>query len=65
MQPDRSKYGLELVDINDERVLASLARIDEMSDEELRELVRDEDPAVIDAAEAIIAHRRSAERKAI
>lgn len=65
MQPDRSEYRLELADVDDERLLASLARIDAMSDEELRDLVRHEDPIVVEAAEAIIARRRSAQREAI
>ncbi len=65
MQPDRSEHALELVDVDDERVLASLKRIEAMSDEELRYLVRDEDPIVVEAAEAIIARRRSAQHEVI
>jgi hypothetical protein len=39
------------VDVKDERVRTALTRIDEMSDSELRELVRDEPPIVIGAVE--------------
>jgi hypothetical protein len=54
-----SDRGLELVEVKNERVRAALNRIDEMSDHELRELVRDEPAIVVDAAEGIIARRRS------
>jgi hypothetical protein len=50
------------VDVKDERVRTALTRIDEMSDSELRELVRDEPPIVIGAVEGIIARRKSSER---
>jgi hypothetical protein len=53
-----------LADVTDPRVLASLARVDGMSDEELRALVRGEHPMMVEAAEGIIARRRSAERQA-
>jgi hypothetical protein len=62
---DRSEHGLELAEVADPQVLSSLARIDRMNDEELRALVRNEHPMVIEAAEALIASRRSPERKAI
>lgn len=65
MQSDPSEHGLELAEITDSGVLASLTRIDAMSDEELRALVRDEHPMVVEAAEAMIARRRSAERHAL
>jgi glycosyltransferase involved in cell wall biosynthesis len=61
---DRSTRGLELAEVTDERVLASLARIDEMSDAELRELVRSEPAIVVEAAEGVIASRRTGERQA-
>jgi hypothetical protein len=54
-----------LAEVADPRVLASLARIDTMSDEELRALVRDEHPMAVAAAEAMIARRRSTERQAL
>ena len=58
-QPDR---GLQLVEVKDERVRAALRKLDEMSDSELRELVRGEPPLVVEAAEGIIARRRTAQR---
>jgi hypothetical protein len=57
-QPDR---GLQLVEVKDERVRAALRKLDEMSDSELRELVRGEPPLVVEAAEGIIARRHTAE----
>jgi len=56
---DRSKRGLQSVELNDEGVRAALVRLDEMSDAELRELVKGEAPMFVDAAEGIIARRRS------
>jgi hypothetical protein len=53
-----------LAEVTDERVLASLVRIDEMSDAELRELVRSEPSIVVEAAEGVIASRRMGERQA-
>jgi hypothetical protein len=53
-----SDRGLELVEVKNVRVRAALSRIDEMSDHELRELVRDEPAIVVDAAEGIIARRQ-------
>lgn len=58
-QPDR---GLELVALDDERVRTALKRIDEMSDGELRDMARGERQLFVDAAEGIIARRRSADR---
>jgi hypothetical protein len=55
---DRSKRGLQSVELDDERVRAGLVRLDEMSDAELRELVRGEAPMFVEAAEGIIARRR-------
>jgi hypothetical protein len=62
---DRSEHGLELAEVAHPQVLSSLARIDRMNDEELRALVRNEHPMVVEAAEALIASRRSPEREAI
>lgn len=58
-QPDR---GLQLVEVKDEKVRAALRKLDEMSDSELRELVRGEPPLVVEAAEGIIARRHMAPR---
>jgi hypothetical protein len=52
-----AKRGLQSVELNDEGVRAALVRLDEMSDAELRELVKGEDPMFVDAAEGIIARR--------
>jgi hypothetical protein len=65
VDPDGSHDRLELVDVDDERVLASLERLDEMTDEELRDLVRHEDAPVVEAAEALIARRRSGEHNVL
>ena len=59
MASDRSKRGLQSVELNDERVRAGLVRLDEMSDAELRELVQGQAPMFVEAAEGIIARRRS------
>ena len=59
MASKRSNRGLQSVELNDERVRAGLTRLDEMSDAELRELVQDEPPMFVEAAEGIIARRRS------
>jgi hypothetical protein len=56
---DRSQRGLQSVELNDERVRATLVRLDKMSDAELRELVQGEASMFVDAAEGIIARRRS------
>jgi hypothetical protein len=56
--------GLESVEVENPGVLASLERIDAMSDEELRSPVRGEHPMVVETAEAIIARRHSVERPA-
>ena len=62
MASERTKRGLELVELNDERVRAALMRIDEMSDTKLRELVRDEPPIVVEAAEGIIDRRHASQQ---
>lgn len=56
---ERSNRGLQSVELNDERVRAALVRLDEMSDAELRELVQGEAPMFVEAAEGIIARRKS------
>ena len=56
---ERSNRGLQSVELNDERVRAGLSRLDEMTDAELRELVHGEAPMFVEAAEGIIARRRS------
>jgi hypothetical protein len=61
---ERSNRGLQSVELNDERVRAGLARLDEMSDAELRELVQGEPAIFVEAAEGIIARRRSDDRPA-
>jgi hypothetical protein len=58
-QPGR---GLQLVEVNDEGVRAALMKLDEMSDGELRELVRGEPPIFVEAAEGIIARRHSTDQ---
>lgn len=63
MASERPKRGLELVDVRDERVRAALRRIDELSDGELREIVRGEPTIVVEAAEGIIARRRTTEQR--
>jgi hypothetical protein len=53
-QPER---GLRLVEVENEGVRAALRKIDEMSDVELRELVRGEPDIFVEAVEGIIARR--------
>jgi hypothetical protein len=60
---EREMHGLRLVDVQDERVLASLDRIRSMGDDDLRGLARDEHRAVVEAADAIIASRESKARE--
>ena len=59
MASEPAKRGLQSVELNDEGVRAALVRLDEMTDAELRELVKGEAPMFVDAAEGIIARRRS------
>ncbi len=59
MASKRSNRGLQSVELDDERVRAGLTRLDEMSDAELRELVQGEPQIFGEAAEGIIARRRS------
>ena len=56
-----SERALELIDASP-GVAESLARVDAMTDEQLRELVAGEHPTVVEAAEAIIARRQAVER---
>lgn len=49
MASERAKRRLQLVEVNDEGVRAALVRIDEMSEDELRDLVRNEPQIFIDA----------------
>jgi hypothetical protein len=56
------EHGLELAEVRDSRVLEALARVDGMSDEDLRVLAHDEHP-MVEASEAIIAGRRATERQ--
>jgi hypothetical protein len=61
---ERTKRDLQSVQLNDERVRAALVRLDEMRDAELRELVQGEAPMFVEAAEGIIARRRSGDSPA-
>ena len=59
MASEHSDRGLRSVELNDERVRAGLVALDEMTDVELRELVKGEAPMFVEAAEGIIARRQS------
>lgn len=59
MSSPRPNGGITLVEVTNPRVLAALARIDAMSDEEIRELVDGEPPIIVEAGESIIADRRA------
>jgi hypothetical protein len=59
MSSPRPNGGFTLVEVTNPRVLESLARIDAMSDEQIRELVRDEPPILAEAGEGIIADRQA------
>ncbi len=59
MASERAKRRLQLVELNDKGVRAGLVRIDEMSEDELQELARDEPQIFVNAAEGIIARRQS------
>ena len=59
MSTPRPNGGFTLIEVTDPRVLETLARIDAMSDEEIRELVRGEPQIIVDAGEGIIADRRA------
>ena len=47
------------MEVTNPRVLEALARIDVMSDEEVRELVGGQPPIIVEAGEGIIADRRA------
>jgi hypothetical protein len=57
MSSPRPNGGFTLVDVTNPRVLEALARVDAMSDEQIRELVRDEPPIIVEAGEDFIADR--------
>jgi hypothetical protein len=57
MSADRALSGFKLIEVSEPGVLASIARIDAMSDDEIRELARDEPDIIVGAAEGIIAER--------
>ena len=57
MRSDHGLGGFKLIEVTEPGILASLERIDAMSDEEIRELARDEPQVIVDAAEGIIADR--------
>lgn len=61
MASERAKHRLHLVEVNDEGVRAALVSIDEMSKDELRDLVRNEPQIFIDAVEGIIVRRQYGE----
>ena len=49
--------GFELIEIDDPGILASLHRVDAMSDDQIRDLVRGEPQIIVNAAEYLIAER--------
>jgi hypothetical protein len=57
MRSDRGVGGFKLIEVTEPGILASLERIDAMSDVEIRELARGEPQIIVDAAEGIIADR--------
>jgi hypothetical protein len=57
MSTGPTRSGFKLIDVDDPGVLESLARIDAMSDEQIRELAQGEPQIMVDAAEHIIAKR--------
>jgi hypothetical protein len=63
MNAQSSELALELIETSP-GVTEALDRIDAMSDPELRALVADEHPMVVEAANAIIARRQAADRTA-
>jgi hypothetical protein len=62
MSSEPRDRGLQLVEVKDEGVRAALRKLDEMSDSELRELVRGEPQLFVEAAEGIIARRHATQR---
>lgn len=63
MNPQSSERALELIETSP-GVAEALARVDGMSDAELRVLVANEHSMVVEAADAIIARRHAADRAA-
>ena len=61
MSGQPSARALELIDASP-GVAEALERVDAMTDTELRALVAGEHPVVVEAADAIIARRHSADR---
>jgi hypothetical protein len=59
MSSPRPNGGITLVEVTNPRVLEALARVDTMSDGEIRELVEGEPPIIVEAGEGIIADRRA------
>lgn len=57
VRSDRTPSGFKLIEIDDPGILASLQRVDAMSDEQIRDLVRGEPQIIVDAAEYLIADR--------
>lgn len=57
MRSDPAPSGFKLIEIDDPGILASLQRVDAMSDEQIRDLVRGEPQIIVDAAEYLIADR--------
>jgi hypothetical protein len=63
MNGQSPERALELIDASP-GVAEALERVDAMTDAELRALVTDEHPMVVEAADAIIARRHAADRAA-
>lgn len=61
MSVHASERALELIETSPS-VAEALRHVDEMTDAELRALVADEHPMVVQAAEGIIARRHAADR---
>jgi hypothetical protein len=59
MSSPRPNGGITLVEVTNPRVLEALARIDAMSDGEIRKLVDGEPPIIAEAGEGVIADRRA------
>ncbi len=57
MSSGSARSGFKLIDVDDPGILESLARIDAMSDAQIRDLARGEPPIIVEAAENIIAER--------
>ncbi len=64
MRSDRALSGFKLIEVSEPGILASLERIDAMSDEAIRWLARDEPQIIVDAADGIIADRHARRSKA-